>query len=365
MAISFVGSKTFTHAAITAQACSLTDLKDTAGSDATLLEGDYVVINYVISTDNVNRTNAEMTPAGDWGAVVATDLYANDSNDCNQLVTSKFMGVVPDVTVLIPASNATTAGVSCCIHAFRGVDPTTPLDVTPTTATNTNTGVANAPSITPSSAGAWILACGGAGVAAGAVFTNPSGMSATTNHFRSATITSTTTDANSGTALKTDWASGAFDPAVFGGSTSTNTGSWCATTIALRPFVYPPIVVAPVTLAITGKAITNNDTTNVAVTGAVVANTGKAVAVSIVVRILITAALVASSGQALLVSTRTAITTAGITMAGKATQVLITTYSTVLSASLAYWGQAITVTQESGGGVLRFIRGLLLRLGLR
>lgn len=247
MAISFVGSKTFTHAAITAQSVSLTDLKDESNNNATLLHGDYVIINYAISTANVDRSNAEMTPSG-YTEVVSTNLYANDSNDANQLVSYKKMGTTPDTTVDIPASNATTAGVAVTIYAFRGVDQTTPLDVTPTTATGTNTGVANCPSITPSTAGAWIVGHGAAGVAAGAVFTNPAGMSTTTNHFRSATITSTTTDANVGTCLKTDWSSGAYDIAAFGGSTTTNTGSWCATTIVLRP--QAPIVATPTTASL-------------------------------------------------------------------------------------------------------------------
>lgn len=236
MAITFVGSKTFTHAEVSAQSCSLTDLLDTAGASVSPAAGDLVLINYVISTANVDRTNAEMTPSG-YTEVVNTNLYQNDANDANQLVSYKFMPASPDTTVSIPASNATTAGVSCTIHCFRGVNTATPLDVTPTTAGAINTGIANAPTITPITAGAWIVACGAAGVAAGAVFTNPAGMSGTTNHFRSATITSTTTDANSGTALKTDWTSGAYDTAVFGGSTSTNTGSWTATTVVLRPTI--------------------------------------------------------------------------------------------------------------------------------
>jgi hypothetical protein len=234
MAITFVGSKTFTHSAITAQSCSLTDLLDEAGASATLLQHDIVVINYVLGS-TVNRLVSQMT-INNYTAFAA-DLYQNDNNDANQLVSYKFMGATPDTTVLIPESNATSAGVAVVIHAFRGVNKITPSDATPTTAGNINTGVANAAAITPVTQGAWILACGGAGVAAGAVFTNPAGMSATTNHFRSVTITTTTTDANAGTALLTTWTSGSYDPPVFGGSTSTNTGAWVATTIALRPAV--------------------------------------------------------------------------------------------------------------------------------
>lgn len=232
MAITFVGSKTFTHAATTAQACVLTDLLDSSGATATLKEGDIVIINLNNAT-TVDRTQAQLLASGYTAA--HTDLFANDSNDTNQQVQYKFMGSTPDTSVDIPASNATTAGVAVTIHAFRGVCTVNPLDVATTTATGTNTGIANAPAITPITAGAWILACGAAAVAAGAVFTNPAGMSSTTNHFRSATITSTTNDANIGTAIYSSWTSGSYDPAAFGGSTTTNTGSWAAATLALRP----------------------------------------------------------------------------------------------------------------------------------
>jgi hypothetical protein len=234
MAISFVGSKTFTHAATSAQSCSLTDLLDSSGASATLLEGDLVIINYGLGT-TVDRTQAQMLASG--YTAIHTDLYQNDSNDANQQVQYKFMGASPDASVSIPASNATTAGCAVTIHAFRGVNPVTPLDVTAVTTGGINTGVANAAAITPQTPGTWILACAVAGVAAGAVFTNPAGMSGTTNHFRSATITSTTNDCNVGTAIYTGWTSGSYDPAAFGGSTSTNTGSWTAVTIALRPYI--------------------------------------------------------------------------------------------------------------------------------
>jgi hypothetical protein len=202
MAISFVGSKTFGHNSTSDQSVSLTDLLDESGNAATLLEGDIVVINYVSSTNNVNRSNAEMTPTG-YTEFTSTDLYQDDNHDANQLVSYKFMGATPDTTVTIPASDATTNGVAVTIHAFRGVDTTTPSDVTPTTAGGINTGVADAAAIEPVTAGAWILACGAAATlpAGGAPFTNPSGMSTTTNHFQSLNGDGTGRDGVAGTAL--------------------------------------------------------------------------------------------------------------------------------------------------------------------
>lgn len=234
MAITFVGSYVGTHAAITAQTVNFSNLRDEANATPTLQEGDLVLVA-VENASTVDRTQAQLTPSG--YTALHTDNYQNDSNDSNFLVSRKFMGSTPDTSVAIPASNATTAGVAYAIYVFRGVNQVEPMDATPVPTGNINTGVANASAIVPVTQGAWIVVFGGAAVAAGAVFTNPAGMSTTTNHFRSATITTTTNDANIGGAIYTAWTSGSYDPAAFGGSTSTNTGSWSAVTLALRPVV--------------------------------------------------------------------------------------------------------------------------------
>lgn len=235
MAITFVGSYVGTHAAVSGQAVAFTNLRDEANAQPTLQQGDLVLVA-VENASTVDRTQAELTPSGYTAA--HTDDYRNDSNDSNFLVSYKVMGGTPDTSVTIPASNATTAGVAYAIYVFRGVNTVGgPFDATPVVTGAINTGVANAAAITPDTAGAWIVVFGGAAVAAGAVFTNPAGMSTTTNHFRSATITSTTNDANIGGAIYTGWTSGSYDPAAFGGSTTTNTGSWSAVTLALMPVI--------------------------------------------------------------------------------------------------------------------------------
>ena len=234
MAITFVGSYVGTHAATSAQTVNFSLLRNESNAAPTLLEGDLVLVG-VNNASTVNRPEGALTPSGYTASI--TSLYANDSNDVNLQVAYKVMGASPDTSVAIPASNATTAGIAYAIYVFRGVDTTTPLDVNPTVASATNSGKANAPAITPATDGAWIFVVGAAAVAAGAVFTNAGDLSTTTNHFRSATITSTTNDANIVGGIKTDWTSGEFDPIVFGGSTTTNTGSWAAVTLALRPYI--------------------------------------------------------------------------------------------------------------------------------
>lgn len=235
MAISFVGSHVGTHAAVSGQVINFSNLRNEANQQPTLLQGDLVLVA-IENASTVDRTQAQLTPSGYTPA--HADDYRNDSNDSNFLVSSKVMGASPDSSVTIPASNATTAGVGYAIYVLRGVNTVAgPFDATPVVTGAINTGIANANAITPITAGAWIVVFAGAAVAAGAVFTNPAGMSAATNHFRTATITTTTNDANIAGAIYTGWTSGSYDPAAFGGSTSTNTGSWSAVTLALKPIV--------------------------------------------------------------------------------------------------------------------------------
>lgn len=247
MAISFVGSYVGIHPATSVQTVNFSLLRDESNAQPTLLQDDYVIVA-IENASTVDRTQAQLTPSG--YTALHTDDYRNDSNDSNFLVSAKFMGSTPDTSVGIPASNATTAGVGYAIYVFRGLDTTTPMDATPVVTGNINTGIANAAAITPVTTGAWVVAFAGAAVAIGTAFTNPAGMSTTTNHFRSTTLTTTTNDPVIGGAIYTGWTSGAYDPAVFGGSTSTNTGSWSAVTLALRPYVATPTTVTITTATI-------------------------------------------------------------------------------------------------------------------
>jgi hypothetical protein len=236
MAISFVGSHVGTHAAVSAQTVLFSNLRNESNAQPTLQQNDVVFVA-VENASTVNRSTGGgadvLVPSGYTGIDVHD--YQDDSNDSNFRVSYKVMGATPDTSVAIPASNATTAGVAYAIYVFRGLDQASIQDTTAVRTGGIDTGIANAAAILPVTAGAWVVAFAGAAVASGAVFTNPAGMDSTTNHFRSATITSTTNDANIGGAIFSGWSSGSFDPAAFGGSTSTNTGSWSAVTLALRP----------------------------------------------------------------------------------------------------------------------------------
>lgn len=235
--ITFVGSKSFGHQSTSAQSCSLTDLKDESNVNATLLENDLVVVN-LIQSYNTARSEAQMLISG-FTAAFTPPTYANFAWDCEQLVQYAFMSSSPLSSINIPATDSSDRPVHCVIHAFRGVSLSSPLDVAAQTATGTATSIANAPAITPTTAGAWILACGGHSSTQDCDFTNPTGMSATTNHFKQGRTGSggSAGRIGAGTALYTTWASGSYDPAAFGltGTNRTDTDSWSAATLALRP----------------------------------------------------------------------------------------------------------------------------------
>lgn len=186
-----------------------------------------VVVTSISSTSNLNPG------VNTSGYAELADLYANDTRDANLSVSWKRMGATPDTTVEILGSGSGTIPVSAIVRVYRGVDTTTAIDVTTTTATNLNGSRANAPSITTVTNGAWVLACmASTGDGTPTDFTGPSGM----NNFIQeqgvvagvrSTITSLA-DIERATA-------GAYDPAALTGGESTSSDSWCACTVALRP----------------------------------------------------------------------------------------------------------------------------------
>lgn len=349
MAISFVGSYVGTHAATSAQSIAFSNLKDASGATPTLAQNDIVYVAVENATAAVNRGAGALVPSGYTAAHTA--LYNTDTNASNFQVSYKVMGSTPDTSVAIPASNATTAGVAYAIYVFRGVNTTTPHSATPTTAGAGNTGVANAPAITPTAGdtGAWIVAFAGAAVAAGAVFTNPAGMSTTTNHFRSATITSTTNDANIGGALYTAWTSGAYDPAVFGGSTSTNTGSWSAVTLALKPYVPPnyQFTLLGGGYSLAGQSATLLKSKLLAGSGGTYALAGQSASLSRNRTLTASAGIYALAGQSVAISKGRTLTALGGAYSYAGQQTTITYVPVIVGYTLTAQGGGYSLTGQS------------------
>lgn len=280
MAISFVGSHTGLVGS-TDTTVNFSSLLNSAGSTPTLQQNDLVIVT--VSRRNTANTPIAITTTG--YSSVHSSVYANSTDDTVLISYSKFMGATPDSSVVITGAGASNVA-TYCVHVFRGVDSTTPFDgVTPTTATATGVGSPNAPSITPSSAGAWIVAMGGAAgpntAGQTTVLTNPANMDTTTNLFRSTAGTRSST----GVAGYSGWTSGAFDPATFGGGSQNASGSVAAATFVLRPAATGISGSGSGSIAFTGSATTTNAVAGsasgtVALTGSgagAVANSGSGV----------------------------------------------------------------------------------------
>lgn len=222
MAISFVGSAEGSAA---------------NGADVTLaLPGgtttdDLVVVAYTIGdNDGVNFDMAMVTT----GYTEVADLFANDTQDISLGVYWKVMGGTPDTTAAVDGLGGTDAAVAAVCMVFRGVDTTTPMDVTPTTATGINTMHPDPPSVDHSNpAGVWTVIAGASGhtLLGAGTYTFPTGY-ITDAIDRGQDDTS---DCTVGMGYRTSPA----DPENPGAMTHSGTDSvafaWCAATLALRP----------------------------------------------------------------------------------------------------------------------------------
>lgn len=231
--ISFVGSAPVQNAinggAIT---INYSSLKDAAGATPTVLQDDLVI--FACGSSTGSDLDMQMSTAG---YTEICDLYANaGSADANLGVFYKKMGASVDTTAAAVTNTGSSVSNIATMFVFRGVNTSTPLDVTVTTATGTGSSLPDPPSITPTTAGSWIVVVGeGAHPSSGAAYSAPGDLSSTTNHWRSDTAAPESNSCMIGVGLKTDWSSGAFNPAVWtGGSSGVNDG-WAACTIALRP----------------------------------------------------------------------------------------------------------------------------------
>lgn len=224
MAISYVGGQVAGRAGVASTASITFNL--TGGSNTTPQAGDLVVITAVVGSQARNPAQAisGYTALGQLNPTATT-------YDTSMNVSWKFMGSTPDTTFTLPSTGNIADAQRYTIQVFRGVDPTTPLDVTPVSATGTATGRPNPGSITPVTAGAWVVICGGGAAATGVAYVAPANF--TTNFLTG--FTADTNDAMVGSGYWSGWTSGAVDPAAYTGGTANAVDSWAAYTIALRP----------------------------------------------------------------------------------------------------------------------------------
>jgi len=215
MAISFVGSTNTTVA----------DQVTFNFALPTCLENDIVVV-VVGSSSVADDPTIGVTTSG---YTEETELYSNDSMDSNFSVSWKRMGATPDTSVDCEGTGGTSLGTTAIAYVLRGVDTTTAIDVTTTTATGGNSSIPNCPSITPTTEGAWVVACG-VGAEGDSSITAPTGY---TNHH--AQTNNVPYDHTVAVCSKAWSGSGAEDPAPWTDWTTGTSYSWCAATLAFRP----------------------------------------------------------------------------------------------------------------------------------
>lgn len=227
-AIQFVGyataGSTFAESTFTVSLTSLT-----GGIGSSPAAGDLILVLNATSgpgDDNVGTITS--------GYTEIFDLYANDTYDTNLSVSRKIaVGNETSVTVNSPASvvEDNLAGAVGIVYVWRGVNTTTPLDVTSTTTTGINGGRPDVPAITPVTPGAIILGFGAGSIGSGTTALTASSMS----NVAVATQAAGTYGVSAVAAAYTGWTSGVYDMAQFGGGSTSIQQSWCAGAVALRP----------------------------------------------------------------------------------------------------------------------------------
>lgn len=187
-------------------------------------EGDIVIllqgsVNYTIYNSNLN------VPSG-YTSINYTS--SSDTYDARGLICYKIMGATPDTSVS-RGSNHTACGFAMAVLVFRGVDTSTPLDVTSSSSVVNNTGYPDPASITPITNGAFIVVAGVTGLLGVGTHTN-----SYCEDFHTASGNDNY-DTMAGMGY-VEWTSGVYNPAAFGTTIGTNSfWSTVSYTIALRP----------------------------------------------------------------------------------------------------------------------------------
>jgi hypothetical protein len=206
------------------------------GADVTLTlpatqPGDLVIVAYAIGdNDSANQTMAMVT----GGYTSVADLFSDDTLDVNLGVFWKVMGSPSETTAIVDGLGGTDAAVAAVAMVFRGVDTGTPMDVTATTDTGIDTGIANPPSINHNNpSGVWTVIAAGTVHSGGAAITYTFPTGYTTNAVDDGETD--TTDVTVGMGYRTNPSDpedpGSITPSVADGVTF----AWAAVTMALRP----------------------------------------------------------------------------------------------------------------------------------
>lgn len=230
--ITFVGGAIAGKAGGTSGTSSITLSSGlTGGSRASVQEGD-LVVGILSSGATSDVSLIIQDPSSNNYTLAGSELYSNGTTyDANLRVAYKRMGASPDASTLFGASGSGIAGAVSAVVVFSGVSSSTPLDVAVVTATGTGANYPNPGAVTPITQGAVIIGVGTMTEGLGSASISNGGSWGSFYYAEG----SDDDDNHLGVGVKTDWTSGEFDPAAFGGSGANASGAWAAITLVLRP----------------------------------------------------------------------------------------------------------------------------------
>ena len=204
---------------------SLTSL--TGGLSSAPAAGDVIIVAAAYGIQSLR--DASWPPSG---FTSLADLVSDDSFDCRLKVAYK-VATGSETSININGTANVTDAAGACVHVWRNISNSTPIDVTTTTATGIDAAQPDPPAITPTTAGAIIIVIGGAGGGTLAAFSGPSMTGGLAYLFDA--WAADTQDGHCAMYAKTNWTSGAFNPVAFSGGGGAGTSAWCAATVVLRP----------------------------------------------------------------------------------------------------------------------------------
>lgn len=226
--ISFVGSAVNNGDTVTSIALDVSSLS--AGT----LQQDDVIIVAINAADAANAGDYDVTCSGNNSgtATELCDIFADDNAETSLGVFYIVAGGTVDTTITCSVASGTPDAFAAIAFVFRGVDTTTPIDVTTTTSTGINTGIPTGVAITPTTSGAWPVGIASNGSNRGSTTLSSSNLSGGVSEVG---VTTATSDAVVFMGYKTDWTSGAFTPTYSWSGTDSTAFAYCVATIALRP----------------------------------------------------------------------------------------------------------------------------------
>lgn len=194
--------------------------------------GDIVFVASAYTNNGVSLPSITCTGDNSGAFVVARSVSeGGDTWDVSMRLMLQVMGGTPDTTLTIArTAEGGDRGGATAVHIWRNLDQTFALEGN-AGASGTNTGRGDPPAVTPTTAGAIVIACGaGAQPPGGSAFTVPSGMINPYSAFGDGAISAI------GVWIASHaWTSGAYDPAAWTGGTDSTNASWAAITIGIPP----------------------------------------------------------------------------------------------------------------------------------